>query len=111
MGATSAFRSPFRVNTHAASGVPSRFAPRQVIFAHAALSDTAIGRILHAERAARAGFGLAGAATGDADVRLNGWTFRRLPGGRFASRVGGREFSLDLIFGVPQPAHAQGANG
>ena len=34
---------------------PSRFAPRQVLFAHAALSDPAIGRLLHGERAARAG--------------------------------------------------------
>ncbi|WP_442680905.1 lipocalin-like domain-containing protein [Sphingomonas sp. ASY06-1R] len=101
----------FRVNPHAPTGNPSRFAPGQVIFAHAALSDTAAGRILHAERAARAGFGLAGAATGDADVRLNGWTFRRLSDGRFASRVGGREFSLDLSFRPTQPLLPQGENG
>ena len=60
----------FRVNPHAAAGNPSRFAPHQVIFAHAALSDPAVGYILQAERAARAGFDLAGAATGDADVAL-----------------------------------------
>lgn len=101
----------FRVNPHAAPGNPSRFAPRQVIFAHAALSDTAVGHILHAERAARAGFGLAGAATGDADVRLDGWSFRRLPDGRFASRVGGRDFALDLAFRPTQPPLAEGENG
>jgi len=101
----------FRVNPHAAAGNPSRFAPRQVIFAHAALSDTAVGRILHAERAARAGFGLAGAAIGDADVRLNGWTFRRLPDGRFTTQVGGREFSLDLTFRATQPPLPEGENG
>ncbi len=101
----------FRVNRHAAAGNPSRFAARQVIFAHAALSDPRVGHILHAERAARAGFGLAGAATGDADVRLNGWTFRRLPNGRFASRVGGRDFSLDLTFRPVQPPLAQGQGG
>jgi predicted secreted hydrolase len=101
----------FRVNPHAGVSNPSRFAPGQVIFAHAALSDTAVGHILHAERAARAGFGLAGAATGDADVRLNGWTFRRLPDGRYASRVGGRAFSLDLTFRPTQPHLAEGDNG
>lgn len=101
----------FRVNPHAAAGNPSRFAPRQVIFAHAALSDTKVGRILHAERAARAGFELAGAATGDANVRLNGWSFRRLPDGRFTSRVGGEHFTLDLAFRPTQPPLAQGQNG
>ncbi|WP_308813948.1 lipocalin-like domain-containing protein [Sphingomonas sp. GV3] len=101
----------FRVNPHAGAGNPSRFAPGQVIFAHAALSDPHVGRILHAERAARAGFGLAGAAAGDADVRLNGWTFRRLADGRFASRVGGRGFSLDLTFRPTQPPLARGQSG
>lgn len=101
----------FRVNPHAAGDNPSRFAARQVIFAHAALSDSRVGQILHAERAARAGFGLAGAATGDADVRLNGWTFRRLADGRFASRVGSRDFTLDLTFRPTQPPLPQGENG
>ncbi|EZP53828.1 lipocalin-like domain-containing protein [Sphingomonas sp. RIT328] len=101
----------FRVNPHAAGDNPSRFAARQVIFAHAALSDSRVGHILHAERAARAGFGLAGAATGDADVRLNGWTFRRLADGRFASRVGGRDFALDLTFRPTQPPLPQGQDG
>ncbi|MBB5713881.1 lipocalin-like domain-containing protein [Sphingomonas aerophila] len=101
----------FRVNPHAGANNPSRFAPHQVIFAHAALSDPALGRILHAERAARTGFGLAGAATGTAAVGLNGWTFRRLSDGRFASRVSGREFSLDLRFRPTQPPLAQGENG
>lgn len=101
----------FRVNPHAGAGNPSRFAARQVIFAHAALSDPRIGHILHAERAARAGFGLAGAATGDADVRLNGWTFRHIADGRFTTHVGGRDFSLDLTFRPTQPPLPQGQGG
>ncbi len=101
----------FRVNPHAAAGNPSRFAPHQVIFAHAALSDPTVGHILHAERAARAGFGLAGAATGDADVALNGWRFRRLPDGRFVSHVGDRDFALDLAFRPTQPVLPEGEGG
>jgi predicted secreted hydrolase len=101
----------FRVNPHAASTNPSRFAARQIIFAHAALSDPRVGHILHAERAARAGFGLAGAAAGDADVRLNGWTFRRLADGRFTSRLGGRDFAFDLTFRPTQPPLPQGQEG
>jgi len=101
----------FRVNPHAGSNNPSRFAPRQVIFAHAALSDPAVGHILHAERAARAGFGLAGATTGEADVRLNGWTLRRASDGRFTTNVGGRDFALNLAFRPTQPPLLQGENG
>ncbi len=101
----------FRVNPRPAAGNPSRFSPRQIIFAHAALSDPRVGRILHAERAARDGFGLAGAATGDADVRLNGWTFRRLADGRFASRLVGGDFALDLTFRPTQPPLPQGKGG
>ncbi|WP_294393910.1 carotenoid 1,2-hydratase [uncultured Sphingomonas sp.] len=101
----------FRVNPHADPANPSRFAPRQLLFAHAAVSDSAVGRILHGETAARAGFGLAGAATGDADVRIAGWSFRRLPDGRFASRVTARDFALDLAFRATQPPLPQGDDG
>ena len=42
---------------------PSSFNPRQILFAHAALSDPKRGRLLHDQRAARAGFSLAHAET------------------------------------------------
>jgi predicted secreted hydrolase len=101
----------FRVNPHADPANPSRFSPGQVLFAHAAVSDSRLGRILHAEQAARAGFGLAGAATADADVKLNHWTFRRSPDGRFATHVAVAEFGLDLTFRPGQPPLAEGENG
>jgi predicted secreted hydrolase len=101
----------FRVNPRADPANPSRFSPSQVLFAHAAVSDSRLGRILHAEQAARAGFGLAGAATADADVRLNRWTFRRSPDGRFATHVAGAEFGLDLTLRPDQPPLAEGENG
>ncbi|MDX1729691.1 MAG: carotenoid 1,2-hydratase, partial [Aurantimonas coralicida] len=66
---------------------PSRFAPAQVLFAHAALSDPDVGRLLHGERAARAGFGIAEAPTGDAAVVLRDWSLKREPDGRFAAEV------------------------
>jgi predicted secreted hydrolase len=101
----------FRVNPRADPANPSRFSPRQLLFAHAALSDTAVGRILHGERAARAGFGLAGAATGDANVRLGDWTFRRGSDGQFVTRVTAQGFALDLGFRPTQPILAEGENG
>ena len=42
----------------------SRFATEQVIFAHAAIADPATGRLRHATRIARSGFGLAQARVG-----------------------------------------------
>jgi predicted secreted hydrolase len=90
---------------------PSAFAPRQIIFAHAALSDPAIGRLLHDQRVARAGFGLAEARTGDADLVLDSWTFPRGADGAFRARAGGREFMLDLTLAPTQPVLLQGQEG
>ena len=90
---------------------PSRFAPRQILFAHAALSDPAVGRLLHGERAARAGFGLAEASVAAADVRLRDWRLRRSPNGRWTTRVNGNGFALDLAFRPTQPPLLQGENG
>jgi predicted secreted hydrolase len=43
----------FRSRTGLAQGNPSRFAARQLLFAHAAVSDLAAGRLRHAQRIAR----------------------------------------------------------
>lgn len=90
---------------------PSRFAPGQILFAHAALSDPRVGHLLHAERAARAGFGLAGARIGDTDVALRDWRIRRLPDGRFAATVAASDFALSLTLTPRQPVLAQGQAG
>ena len=44
----------FRLRNPEAEGRASRFAPAQLLFAHAALSDTRAGRLLHGDRTARA---------------------------------------------------------
>ena len=90
---------------------PSRFAAGQVLFAHAALSDGRSGRLSHGERAARQGFGLAGARVGDADVAIRDWRMRRLPDGRWAARVATPGFALDLRFVPTQPPMPQGQGG
>lgn len=101
----------FRTTPKAGNTNPSRFAPRQILFAHAALSDPKIGHLLHAERAARSGFGLAQARVGDTDIALRDWRIRRLPGGRFATTVATRDFSLSLILRPTQPPLPQGRGG
>lgn len=90
---------------------PSRFAPKQVLFAHAALSDPAVGRLLHAERAARTGFGLAEARVDDADIRIRDWRLKRTADGRFVTAVAGSDFALSLTLRPRQPVLLQGEDG
>lgn len=90
---------------------PSAFAPKQILFAHAALSDPAVGKLLHGQRIARAGFGLAEAATTDADLVIDDWRLRREPNGRFVTKAVGEGFTLDLAFAPAQPVLLQGEGG
>ena len=101
----------FRTRPAIDSANPSRFAPAQVLFAHAALSDPAIGHLLHAERAARAGFGLASAKVGDTNVALRDWRIVRRADGRFSARVDAPDFALSLVLDPRQPILLQGDRG
>ncbi|WP_164156683.1 lipocalin-like domain-containing protein [Sandarakinorhabdus rubra] len=101
----------FRTKPGIAADHPSRFAPTQVIFAHAALADPARGRLLHAARIARAGFGLAEAKLGDMDVKLDDWRLWRGRDGRLHARAGDRDFALDLVFTPTQGVILQGEGG
>ena len=101
----------FRSRTPFDEPNPSAFAPKEIIFAHAALSDPEAGHILSDSRAARAGFGLAEAKAGDAHVVLDDWTFDRTPGGQFRTHVAGKEFGFDLTFAPTQPVLLEGDRG
>ena len=104
----------FRVRPGLQENNPSRFAARQVLFAHAALSDPQHGRRRHAERTARAGFGLAQAATGELDLRIDDWTMRREAGAdgqAILAHAAGRDFSYDLRLAPTQPALRNGVRG
>lgn len=89
---------------------PSRFAPRQLLFAHAALSDVRVGRLLHDERAAREGFGLAAAAEGDTGVHIEDWSLKRV-GEIYEARIRARDFEYALRFRPVQPLLLQGEGG
>lgn len=101
----------FRTTPRTNPANPSRFAPRQILFAHAALSDARVGRLLHGERAARSGFGLAQARVGDANVAIRNWQLRRLADGRYATTVSTRDFALSLTLTPTQAPLLQGDGG
>lgn len=101
----------FRSATEHDPANPSRFAPKQLIIAHAALSDPAIGKLQHDQKAARAGFDIAYARTGNTDVKLEDWTFQRMPDGRYQARIGARDFTLTLSLTPTQAPMLQGDKG
>jgi predicted secreted hydrolase len=90
---------------------PSRFAPKQVIIAHAALSDPAVGKLLHDQKSAREGFGLAYAREGNTDVKLDDWRLTRDANGRYQVSVPARGFTLTLSMTPAQAPMLQGENG
>ena len=89
---------------------PSAFAPRQLLFAHAALAEPAHGRLRYDQRAAREGFGLAYAREGNTGLRIDDWSFD-LKDGRYRARIVSREFEMALEFVPTQPILVQGDAG
>lgn len=100
----------FRHRPGLAEDATSRFAPKELLFAHAAIADPAHGRLRHDQRVARAGFGLAEAAEQDTDVTLGDWSLRRA-GEDYVARVIARDFTLALAFAPRTPLLLQGDAG
>ncbi|MBB3219886.1 lipocalin-like domain-containing protein [Pseudoduganella umbonata] len=101
----------FRSRTDTDDANPSKFAPKQLIIGHAALSDPAQGKLLHDERSARAGFGLAFASEADTDVRLDDWRMTRGADGRYRMTIPAAGFALELVLEPTQPVLLQGRGG
>ena len=105
----------FRSRTTVPQDHPSTFAARQLVFAHAALTDLSAppaAALRYDQRIARQGFGLAQAAEGDTAVALRGWQLQRQ--GPVAQSVylvqaatapGGFTLALDLATTQPLLLH------
>ena len=100
----------FRNRPGVAEASDSRFAPKQLLFAHAAIADPAVARLAVDQRAAREGFDIARAASGAVDVRIGDWSLAQ-DRDRYAARVRARTFSLDLAFDARTPILLQGDGG
>jgi predicted secreted hydrolase len=101
----------FRSATEHDPADPSRFAPKQLILAHVALSDPALGKLLHDQKSAREGFDLAYAKSGDTDVKLDDWRMVRGADGRYRTTLAARDFALNLTLTPTQPLMPQGDHG
>lgn len=100
----------FRHRPGVAEDSASAFAPRQLLFAHVALTDAGGGRLRHDQRAARAGFGLAEARVEDTAVWIGDWRLERA-GETYRTRVAADGFSLALDFRPTQGPFLQGDRG
>lgn len=100
----------FRTRPGVAEESASRFAPSQLLFAHAAVADPRAGRLRHDQRAARAGFELAEASTQTTDVAIGSWSLR-LAGDRYTANIAAREFAFDLTFAARDAPMLEGERG
>jgi len=112
----------FRSRVDATQGLQSAFAAKQLLFAHAAVTDVKGQKLRHDQRIARAGFGVAQASEADTRIRLQDWTLERidLPASsppadgersRYTTRITGPELGLELQFDSTQPLLLQGQQG
>jgi predicted secreted hydrolase len=114
----------FRTRTDLAADSASRFAARQLVFAHVALTELSTGAqgggSLHDQRVAREGFDVAQtpAASGSQLVRLRDWSLQRFAPSanadtstRLRVAVRADRFALDLDLQGTQPLLLQGVAG
>jgi predicted secreted hydrolase len=101
----------FRSRINAAQTLQSRFAAKQLLFAHAAFTDINSQKHAHDQRIARTGFGIAQASEATTDVKLRDWTLKRNQDGSYTSRIPARDFLLDLQFSPTQSLLLQGQQG
>jgi predicted secreted hydrolase len=100
----------FRTRVDAAQPIASRFAAKQLIFAHAAITDVQGKKLWHDQRIARQGFDIAEAAIDDTRVKLRDWILER-DGGTYRASLPADDIGLDLQFSETQPLILQGQQG
>ena len=100
----------FRARNEYATDNPSRFTPRQILFAHAALADPRQARLQHDQRAAREGLSLAGAEQSETRVWIDDWRLEQTAGG-YTSVIPARAFTLRVDFTAEHAPLLQGEEG
>ena len=102
----------FRSRIDGTQQMKSAFAARQIVFAHAAVTDLQGRKLWHDQRIARAGFDIAGADESDTALRLRDWSLvRKSDTGRYTASLPSNDFALALDFAPTQPVLLQGDAG
>ncbi|MDB5964568.1 MAG: secreted hydrolase-like protein [Polaromonas sp.] len=106
----------FRSRVDGTQAMASKFAARQLLFAHAAITDVDGKKLWHDQRIARDGFGVASADEADMNIRLRDWSLQVVPAATaarssYTARLPATDFGIDLRFDETQPVLVQGRNG
>lgn len=104
----------FRSRVPVTQGMRSAFAAKQLVFAHAAVTDLKQGRLHHDQRIARisghAQTDLASYSQDDTALKLQDWSLLRTDAG-YSAQVKGLDFDFALALTPSQPVLLQGASG
>jgi len=101
----------FRTRTHHDPADPSRFAPVQLLFAHAALALPERAVLIPAQRAARKGLGLAHASRSDTEVAIANWSLLRDADDVYQAHITDASLAIELSFRARAQPLLQGDAG
>ena len=100
----------FRSRIDGTQDMASNFAAKQLMFAHAAITDVQGKKLWHDQRIARDGFGVATSSESDMAIKLRDWSLKA-DGKRYAAELPASDFGLKLQFTETQAVLLQGKNG
>ena len=100
----------FRSRIDSTQSMTSKFAAKQLLFAHAAITDVDGNKLWHDQRIARDGFGVAFASETDMAVKLRDWSLQA-QGNRYTAELPASDFGLKLQFQETQKVLLQGQQG
>lgn len=100
----------FRSRVAATQGMRSAFAAKQLIFAHAAVTDVRDKKLWHDQRIAREGFGLAQTSDQDTRITLRDWSLER-KATQYRAVAAGEGFDFSLAVRETQALLLQGDQG
>ena len=100
----------FRSRIASTQTMTSRFAAKQLLFAHAAITDVAGNQLHHDQRIARSGFEIASGSESDMALKLRDWSLLA-NGAQYTAHLPAADFSLHLQFTETQGVLLQGNNG
>jgi predicted secreted hydrolase len=101
----------FRSRTQHSPENPSRFAPTQLLFAHAALAISAEGKLRHADVAGRVGSAGATFDTADTKLHLANWTIERTENDHYQFSIPADTFTINMAAATSQPPVLRGDQG
>ena len=100
----------FRSRVDSTQSAASKFAAKQLMFAHAAITDVQGKKLWHDQRISRDGFGVASSSESDMAIKLRDWTLRA-DGKSYTADLPASDFGMKLQFNETQAVLLQGKNG